>query len=50
MTAIDRLVIQYTTEEACEMTQQILKSSNPYLEFDIKDQRKHKKEARIKEL
>ncbi len=32
------------------MTQKILNSQNPYTEFGIKDQRKHKKEARIVEL
>ena len=50
VTAIDKLAIHYTPDEAKELTQSILNSSNPYTEFDIKDQRKHKKEARIVEL
>jgi len=33
-----------------EVTQKILTSQNPYSEFDIKDQRKSKKEDRVKEL
>lgn len=50
VTAIDKLVIYYTSEEARELTQKILNSPDPYTEFGIKDQRKHKKEARISEL
>ena len=50
MTAIDKLAIHYSPEEAKEFTSRILNSINPYQEFDIKDQRKHKKEARITEL
>ncbi len=50
VTAIDKLAIHYTPEEAKELTSRILSSPNPYQEFGIKDQRKQKKEARIEEL
>jgi predicted helicase len=50
VTAIDKLAIHFTPKEAEELTQKILNSSNPYEEFGIKDQRKHKKELRIEEL
>lgn len=50
VTAIDKLAIHYTSQEAKELTSRILNSLDPYQEFDIKDQRKHKKEARIMEL
>ena len=50
LTAIDKLAIHYTPEEAKNLTQKILNSPDPYTEFWIKDQRKHKKEARIVEL
>ena len=50
VTAIDKLAIHYSPEEAKSLTQKILASLDPYTEFAIKDQRKHKKEARIAEL
>ncbi len=50
VTAIDNLAIHYSREEATELARKILNSQNPYTEYGIKDQRKHKKEARIAEL
>lgn len=50
VTAIDKLAIHYTADEAKELAQKILNSPNPYAEFGIKDQRKYNKEARIAEL
>jgi predicted helicase len=50
VTAIDRLSICQTEEELLEKTNAILNSENPYEEFNIKDQRKHKKEERLEEL
>lgn len=50
VTAIDKIAIHYTSEEAKTFTEKILNSTDPYTEFGIKDQRKHKKEARIEEL
>ena len=50
VTAIDRLSIHFSEDELKILTTKILNSPNPYSEFDIKDQRKHKKELRIEEL
>lgn len=50
VTAIDRLSIFQSEKELREKTNEILNSSNPFQEFDIKDQRKHTKEERIEEL
>jgi predicted helicase len=49
-TAIDRISIFNDEKTLRDITNKILNSSNPYIEFDIKDQRKAKKEERIVEL
>lgn len=49
-TAIDRISVFNDEKTLRDVTNKILNSSNPYLEFDIKDQRKAKKEDRIVEL
>ncbi len=49
-TAIDRIAIFNDEKSLREITNKILSSANPYAEFDIKDQRKAKKEERIAEL
>lgn len=50
VTGIDRLSIFYSKESLGQITQEILNSPNPYIEFKIKDGRKYKKEERWKEL
>lgn len=50
VTGIDRLSIFETKEELEKVTNKILNSPNPYIEFDIKNGRRTKKEDRVKEL
>ncbi|MEK7459746.1 MAG: type ISP restriction/modification enzyme [Patescibacteria group bacterium] len=50
VTGIDKLSIFYTKDELEKITKSILNSNNPYVEFNIKDGRKYKKEERLKEL
>ena len=50
VTGTDKLSIFYTKEELEKTTKFILNSDNPYVEFNIKDGRKYKKEERLAEL
>lgn len=50
VTAIDRLSIFEDEKTLRETTNKILNSDNPFVTFNIKDQRKSKKEERVAEL
>lgn len=50
ITGVDKLSIFCSKNELEKITQSILSSNNPYMEFNIRDGRKYKKEERLNEL